>query len=118
MTTIFERVKTALDTLAPIPVTLELYKTARNASPPDLYITYVLVSDVPVAHYDDQETARDYLVQVSIFKRGGLVGLPNVEAAMLAAGFTKDQRRQLPADEQTGHYHVAIDFRYHEEIIP
>jgi hypothetical protein len=118
MTTIFERVKTALDTLSPIPVALEPYRVTPGASLPDTYITYIEVSDVPVAHYDDQETARDYLVQVNIFKRGGLVALPDVDAPMLAAGFTKDQRRQLPADEQTGHYHVAIDYRYHEENLP
>lgn len=111
MTTIFERVTNALNTLSPaVPFGLAPYKTTGEL--PDLYLAYQLVDGLPEVHADDAETERSYRVQVSIYQRSGLVGLPDVETALTAAGFQKAAERQLPQDRETGHYGIAKDFRY------
>lgn len=111
MTTIFECVETALGTLSPaVPFALAPYKS--TAALPDQYITHQLITGAPEQHADDAETARAYTVQVSIFSKSGLASLPNVDAAMLAAGFIKNTERQLPQDQETGHYGLAVDYIY------
>jgi hypothetical protein len=109
MTNIYERVKTALDTLAPsVPHSVAPYK----GSLPDLFIVYQEINDAPEQHADGAETERSYLMQVTIWNRAGVVSLPNVTAAMTAAGFRASSGRPLPQDLQTGHYGYAKDFMY------
>lgn len=110
MTTIFEHVETALGTIDPaVPFALAPYK----GNPlPDVYIAHQMIVGTPEQSADDAETERAYFVQVSIFSRTGLVGLPDVDAAMTAAGFTKGPERQLPQDPQTGHYGLAKEYIY------
>ena len=113
MTTIFERVTTALNTLSPvIPFALALYKSTTDL--PTTYITYQLISGVPEQNADDMETQRGYVIQITVWAKGGLVTLPDVNTAMLAAGFQKSSERQLPQDTDTGHYGLAKDFVYLE----
>jgi hypothetical protein len=115
MTTIFERVKSALDTLSPaVPFASAPYESLSAL--PDLYITYQLIDGGSQQHADDAETMRSYLVQISIFSRAGLVNLPNVNAAMLAAGFEKSRERQLQKDQETGHHGLAKDYIYLEGV--
>jgi len=115
MTTIFERVKTALGNLSPaIPYALGQRLTATGAELPDTFIVYLLVSGDPEQHADDAETQRTYQVQVSIYARGGLVTLPDVDAAMLAQGFTQGPERQLLYDKETRHFGLAKDYFYLE----
>jgi hypothetical protein len=115
MTTIFERVKNAMDTLSPaVPHALAPYEGAL----PDLYVVYQLLSSPPAAHADNVETARANYVQVSIYSRAGLVSLPDVDSAMTAAGFVKDSFRQLPKDLNTGHYGLAKDYMFLEFNLP
>jgi hypothetical protein len=111
MTTIFERVATALTTLNPaVPFALAPYKSTGEQ--PDQYLAYQLINGTPEAHADDIETERSYDIQVSIFSRGGLVMLPDVDTAMTVAGFQKGPERQLPQDRETGHYGLAKDYSY------
>lgn len=111
MTTIFERVATALSNLAPsVPFALAPYEGTL----PDLYIAYQLIDDGPEQHADNSETQRSYRVQVSIFARAGLVNLPDVKTVLSAAGFIPSSERQIPKDQQTGHYGLAKDFIYFE----
>jgi len=113
MTTIHERVKAALDTLSPaIPYALGQYLTSTGADLPDTFITYIEVSGVPEQHADNVETLRIYRVQVSIYARAGLVSLPDVDTAMLAAGFTRGPERQLAYDKETRHFGLAKDDFY------
>ena len=52
MTTIFERITTALNTLSPaVPFALAPYKTTGEL--PDLYLAYQLVDGLPEVHADD-----------------------------------------------------------------
>jgi hypothetical protein len=111
MTTIFERVKTALNTISPsVPFSLAPYKSATTL--PDQFLAYQLIAGTPEQSADDAETERSYLVQVSVFSRTGLVSLPDVDTAMLAAGFNKGRERQLPQDPQTGHYGLAKEYTF------
>jgi len=117
MTTIFERIKTALDTLAPaIPYALGQYITSTGGELPDTFIVYSLISGVPEQHADNVETYRSYHVQISIFARAGLVTLPNVDAAMLVQGFTKGPINQLPYDNGSRHFGLARDYFYLEDL--
>lgn len=114
MTTIFERVSTALGTISPaVAYSLAPYKSTTL---PDQYVTFQLINGSPEQHADDAETQRSYLVQVTIWSRSGLVSVPDVSAAMVAAGFQKSTERQLPQDRETGHYGLAKDFVYHEGV--
>lgn len=111
MTTIFERVKTALDSLSPaVPYGMDTYESTGNL--PDLFMNYQVIVTTAEDHADNVETARSYIAQVSIFKRAGLTSLPNVDAAMKAQGFTKGSGRQIPKDPQTGHYGFAQDYNF------
>lgn len=107
MTTIFETVKGALDTLG-VPYGMGTYLGTGEL--PDQYMVYSLVSAVPAQRADDAEAHRSYRVQVSLYDRNGLADLPDVDAAMMAAGFEKGPERQLPHDQESGHYGLAKDF--------
>ena len=107
MTTVFEQVEDALDTLN-IPYGMDTYLS--NAELPSQYMAYSLIDGVPSQHADDAETQRTYRVQVSIYDLNGLANLPDVDTAMLAAGFVKGPERQLPRDNESGHYGLAKDY--------
>lgn len=112
MTTIFERVESALGTISPaVAFSLAPYKSTTL---PATYIVHQLIDGSPEQHADDAETERTYSVQVTIWSRAGLVGLPDVKTAMLAAGFMKGTERQLPQDKETGHYGLATEYVYSE----
>jgi hypothetical protein len=113
VTTIFERVNAALNTLSPaVPFAMAPYKS--SGALPVTYIAYQLIVDLPEQSADNVETERSYTVQVSIYSTAGLVSLPNVDAAMLAAGFFKDDERPIPQDMETHHYGLAKDYVYFE----
>jgi hypothetical protein len=117
MATIFQRVNDALATLSPaIPFGMDIFKQVGSAALPSQYITYQLLSGVAEDHADNQETMRTYRVQVNIMSDTGLAVLPDVNTAMLAAGFTKGPERALPKDESTGHYVLAKDYFYLEVL--
>jgi len=113
---IFERTKTALSVFAPIPVVMDRYLS--NASLPDVYIVYDFITSNPDLHLDDQESGRSNLVQVTVFSRSGLSDLPDIDAAMVAAGFTKSAKRQVDVDAQSSHYGLAQDYYFYEETVP
>lgn len=107
MTTIFEKAKTALDTLSPaVPFAQDVFLGEL----PDTYLVYSLVDDVASQHADNEETERFYRIQVSQYSRNGLVSLPDVDGAMKAAGFKKSNRVKLPYDPDTGHFGLATDY--------
>jgi hypothetical protein len=108
---IFQQVKAALNTISPaVPFAMAPYKTSGDL--PDTYLAYQLITGTPEQHADDEEMERSYSIQISIFSRGGLVSLPDVDTAMTDAGFQKGPERQLPQDRETGHYGLAKDYVY------
>jgi len=109
MSDVFVRTKAALTTLVK-PFALDRYIPVSGTTLPDIFLTFILVTSVPGQHADNAETERVERVQVSIFSRTGLNGLPDVDAAMVAAGFVPGPYRQLPFDIQTGHFGLAKDY--------
>jgi len=109
LTTIFEITNTALGTITPA-VTFAM--DVLIGTLPDTYLVYSLISGVGEEHADNAETARTYRVQVSIMNKDGLASLPDVDAAMLAAGFKKGPERALQKDSTTSHYGLAKDYFY------
>lgn len=84
---------------------------------PDEYLVYQMISDPPELHADNIETLRSYRMQVSYYSRTGLAAIPaQVETAMLAAGFTRIEGRELPYSQQTRHFGLALDFNYLEQL--
>ena len=115
MTTIFERVTTALTTLS-IPFANSVYLTPTGTELPDVFLVYFLVSSPPAQHADDDETLRRNRVQVSTYSRAGLISLPDVTAAMKAQGFGVGPKMQLPYNQATRHHGLAQEYVYLEEI--
>jgi hypothetical protein len=52
--------------------------------------------------------------QEDMWSRSGLVSLPNVDAAMITAGFMKGDVKQLPKDPVSGHFGLAVEYSYLE----
>jgi hypothetical protein len=107
MTTIFEQVEDALDTLN-VPYGMGTYLC--NGVLPNQYMVYQMIDGVASQHADDLETQRIYRIQVDIYDRSGLVNLPDVDAAMLAAGFVKGPERQLDSENATDHFGLSKDY--------
>lgn len=112
MTTIWETTYDALDGLG-YDLAANVLRVDTGSELPDEFLVYQLISDPPELHADDAETLRSYQMQVSVYSRSGLATIPAlVEAAMLAAGFTRLPSRELPYNRQTRHYGLAMDFNY------
>ena len=111
--TIWERCKTALQSLS-VTKAANVYIPASGGERPDVYLVYSLVTSPPLQHADNLETLREYTMQVSIYSRSGLINLPDIEGAMLAAGFTYETQRELPYNPDTRHYGLAMDFNFVE----
>lgn len=114
MPTIWERAATALSGLG-LPGAAEVYIPATGAALPDQYLVWSLVASPPEQHADNVESLRSYLMQISIYSRAGLVGLPDIAGAMTAAGFTPGARRPIPYNADTRHFGLASDYVYLEE---
>ncbi len=110
--TIWERVSAALQ-----PLGVDMAPGTYLGEPgqlPDLFLTYFLISAPPEQHANDSETLRSYNVQVTAYSRNGLASLPDITGAMKAAGFTPGSYRELPFNQVSGHYILALDFNYLE----
>jgi hypothetical protein len=112
---IWERVKTALDTLG-LPLAANVYLSATPEALPDTYLVFQVISDPGRLYANDTEQLRSYRVQVSIYSRSGIAAIPDqVETAMINAGFTRLPGLELPYNLQTRHFGYAMDFNYLEE---
>ncbi len=111
---IWSQVNVALIGLG-LPMAANVYRAANGAELPDLYLVYFLVSSPPEQHADDVEKLRSYRMQVSIYSRNGLEGLPDVDTAMVGAGFTRGPITEIPFNQVTGHYGLALEYIFLEE---
>ena len=108
MPNIFTVTNDALETISPaVSFAQDVY---IGATLPDTYLVYTLISSPPEQHADNAETERSYRVQVSIFSKSGLASLPDVDTAMLAAGFRKSSFREIPRDKDSAHFGLAKDY--------
>lgn len=111
MISIFERTASALATISPaVNYALAPYKGTL----PDYYITHQLINSPAEQHADGEETERSYTMQINLWDKAGIPSTTNVDAAMKAAGFHKSDVRQLPQDQQTYHYGLAVEYVYIE----
>lgn len=111
---IWTRTANALTSLG-LPMAANTYIVATGSDYPDVFLKYQEVIDNPASHADNQEMTTEHLMQVSVFSRSGLTGLPDVAGAMTAAGFTRGPSRELAYDEGTRHFGIAMDFYYLED---
>lgn len=112
MTTVWERTATALGTVSPaVNYSVAPYK----GSLPSAFIAYQLINSPAEQHADGEETERSYTMQLSFWDTAGIPDTTNVDAAMKAAGFTKSNVRQLPQDQQSHHYGLAVEYLYLEQ---
>ena len=114
MSTIWEITEAALDDLG-VAMAANVYNTASGTQLPDQFMVYFLVSSPPELHADDYEELRSYRMQVSIYDRAGLINLPDVDSAMVTAGFTRGPKRELPYNPDTKHFGIAQEYVYLEE---
>lgn len=110
MTDIFILVDGALTTLTPVPYAWDEYLTESDAALPDTYLVVSDVTDQPAKHADNQEVLRFHRIQVSGYSRNGLAALPNIDGAMIGAGFAKSNRVKLPYNPGSGHFGLATDY--------
>lgn len=108
MPNIFTVTNDALESISPsVPFAQNEY---IGATLPDTFLVYTLISSPPVQHADNAETERAYRIQVNILSRSGLASLPDVDTAMLAAGFQKSSFRELPRSNDSAHFGLAKDY--------
>lgn len=113
---IWEIVEEALDDLS-APMAANVYLTESGGELPDLYLVYSLVSSPPEQHADNAETLRSYRMQVNAYSRAGLTDLPDVDGAMTAAGFARGPMREIPYNQVTRHFGLALEYVYLEDEI-
>lgn len=110
---IWERVGDALSSIN-LPKGVNKYVVETGESLPDEYIVYFLVDSPNAQNADDVETMRTRKIQVSYYNIAGLMSMPDIESAMIAAGFSPSDQRELPYNEDSGHYGFALDFVFVE----
>lgn len=93
-----------------VPISANTLIIATGADWPDTYLVYQEVSSVSAEHADNDEKIRSRRMQVAGYCRTGLDGLPDVVAAMTAAGFFHGPDRELPYNEDTRHYGLVMEF--------
>jgi len=107
MTTIFERVETALGTVSPV---ISFASAPYKGTLPNAYVTHQLINSPAEQHADGVETERSYTMQLNFWDKAGIPSTTSVDAAMKAAGFMKSNIVQLPQDPQTHHYGLAVEY--------
>ena len=99
----------ALDALDPIPNAMGVMLGSGGEFPEE-YIVYTQIAGVSRQNADNREQERAYTIQVSYYSRNGLAEMPDIDGAMLAAGFQKGPERELPFNETTLHHGIAKDY--------
>ena len=107
---IYTLIDNALDGLTVPYAAVQFLTASPSTLLPDLFLVSTVVTDAAEETADDEEVSRFYRVQISVYNRAGLTGLPDVDAAMKAQGFKKSNRRELPIDRETGHYGLALEY--------
>jgi len=111
MASIWEITEDALDGLG-VALAANVMVMPTGTALPDEFIVFQLISSPPAQAANDVETLRRYRMQVSYYNRAGLISMPAIEAAMVTAGFTKSVYRELPYNQLTRHYGLAMEFLY------
>ncbi len=105
----YEMTASAMATLG-IPFAADVNRATLGTPLPDLFVVFKRVSSVAQDFFDDTEKERFVRMQLSIFSRSGLVGLPDTDAAMKAQGFVFSREVELPYTDSSGHFGLARDY--------
>jgi len=114
-TTIWARTLAALTGLG-LPLAANRMVMDTGEALPEAFIVYTLITAPPEQFADDDITVRSYTMQVSYYNRAGLVAMPDIDAAMMAAGFMPGPFRELPFSQESQHYGLALDYTYTEGV--
>jgi hypothetical protein len=95
-----------------LPAAASFYQAPSGGSLPDAFLVYFLVSSLPELHGDNAELLRTWRMQVNYYSRRGLGNPPNIDGAMTAAGFTRGPQRELPYNELTRHFGLALEYTW------
>jgi hypothetical protein len=114
--TIWSQTESALAPLG-LPLAANQYLAATGADFPEQYLVYRLISAPSEQHADNREIARSYVMQVTLYSLSGFddLLLAGVHQAMTAAGFNRGPMRELPYNQATRHFGLALEFNFLEE---
>lgn len=105
----YELTETALSGLG-LPYAADANRSALGTPLPDLFVVYKQVSGLAAQFADDLDTERFFRMQLSVFSRDGLVGLPDTDNAMESVGFVFSRATEIPFTRETGHYGQAREY--------
>ena len=110
--------KTVCDTLEPLGYPLSLQGSyADNAIFPETFITYQLIDSQNNSHADNLPTSTTHRIQLSLYSKKPVIQQgadTTLKSVMLPSGFVRAGGRDLPFNQDTGHYGYTCDYRYFE----
>jgi hypothetical protein len=111
MSNIFDDANATLVSLN-VPYAYKVYLPETGVELPNTFLTYFLITDVPVQFADNQMTEERNHIQVSVYSRTGFTGnlLDRIHAAMESAGFMRGPVTDLPFDQVTRHFGLALEY--------
>lgn len=114
---IWDRIQSAADEIG-LPYAANTYLSASGDPLPDEYFVYFLVSSIPDHYADNQETFRVWTVQINYYSRSGFASLASIDQEMARVGFIKGLERELPRNNQTRHFGIALEYTLSGVIAP
>jgi hypothetical protein len=111
----YELTKTALDTLTGWQYAANAFLSDEANPLPDEYIVSKMVSNPVVQNADNEAKLRFVRMQLSIFKKDGLIDLPDTDTAMKAQGFSVSDETELPFNDKTRHFGIAREYTIYIE---
>jgi len=112
---IYKKIYDALDALG-YPVR-EQGTYALGETLPETHITYQIIGQPNITHYDNAPASTTTRVQISLYSKKPAIKQAadtTLKAVMLPAGFRRASGRDLPFDQKTRHYGYTSDYKYHE----
>ena len=102
-------IKTALESLG-VPVGRLTFRGNANT-----FVTYQLVISAERDFSDDENAAEEYTYRIDLFSRVDYIALMrNTKRALKEAGFYGITFDPEVFEENTGYYHVPVEFKYME----
>ena len=108
--------KKIYDTLSPLGYPVREQGTyGEDEVLPDTLVTYQLVDEPDLAHYENSPSGKVPRFQVALYSKDPAIKQNAdtlLRSVMLPAGFMRSSGRDLPFDPDTGHYGYTSDYRY------
>lgn len=88
-----------------------------NETLPETFITYQIILSTDNAHYDNAPASTTTRIQLALYSKKPAIkqNADNLfRSVMLPAGFLRISGRDLPFNQNTGHYGYTSDYNYYE----